>query len=100
MLDFDLYCIKTTDDEWNSSRKEFFTSFEEAIKARKKYSDWYRQKGCVTIEKIAANTLMKTTEEWTIGIIGNGKQAVVEYFNWLTNEHKENYKEGLGIDVG
>lgn len=60
MLDFDLYCIRTTDNEFDSSRKEFFTSFEEAFKAREKYSDWYGQKGCITIEKIAANTPMKT----------------------------------------
>ena len=100
MLDFDLYCIRTTNDEFGSSRKEFFTSFEEAVKARKEYSDWYGQKGCITIEKIAANTPMKTTEEWRIDRICNGKQAVVEYFNWLTREHKKNYREGLGIDVG
>ena len=39
MLNFDLYAISTTKDEYHSSIDEFFPSFEEAMAHRMEYSD-------------------------------------------------------------
>ena len=49
MLNFDIYAIETEDDERSSSIKELFTSFEDAMKNRFKYSNWYCDDGDVYI---------------------------------------------------
>ena len=67
MLNFDLYAISTTKDEYHSSIDEFFPSFEEAMAHRMEYSDWWAPKGTVTIEKYPAGTKsFYPSEEWDI----------------------------------
>ena len=75
MLNFDLYAISTTKDEYHSSIDEFFPSFEEAMAHRMEYSDWWAPKGTVTIEKYpAGNKGRYPSEEWDIKADGSIKE--------------------------
>ena len=47
MLDFELYSICTEDDEYRSSNKEYFYSYDDAYAARMNYANWYRPNGDV-----------------------------------------------------
>ena len=75
MLNFDLYAISTTKDEYHSSIDEFFPSFEEAMARRMEYSDWWASKGTVTIEKYPAGSKgCYPSEEWDIRADGSIKE--------------------------
>lgn len=95
MLNFDLYAIETHYEN-DSEIKEYFTSFEDAVKNRFKYANFYRPNGCVNIIKFEANKRHRVTEDWCIDMNRkNTKQVVVEYYNWNKNIHKENHITGL-----
>lgn len=95
MLNFDLYAIETYGD-YDSEIKEYFTSFEDAVKNRFKYASFYRPNGCVGIIKFEANKRYHIAESWRIDMNSKyTKQVVVEYHNWNKNIHKENNKTGL-----
>ena len=75
MLNFDLYAISTTKDEYHSSIDEFFPSFEEAMAHRMEYSDWFVPKGTVTIEKYPAGSKgCYPSERWDIRADGTIKE--------------------------
>ena len=75
MLNFDLYAISTTKDEYHSSIDEFFPSFEEAMAHRMEYSDWFAPKGTVTIEKYPAGSNgCYPSERWDIRADGTIKE--------------------------
>lgn len=75
MLNFDLYAISTTKDEYHSSIDEYFPSFEEAMAHRMEYSDWWASKGTVTIEKYPAGSKSSyPSEKWDIRADGNIKE--------------------------
>ena len=75
MLNFDLYAISTTKDEYHGSIDEFFPSFEEAMAHRMEYSDWWAPKGTVTIEKYPAGSKsFYPSEEWDIRADGSIKE--------------------------
>lgn len=75
MLNFDLYAISTTKDEYHDSIDEFFPSFEEAMTNRMKYSDWFAPKGTVTIEKYSAGSKgCYPSERWDIKADGTIKE--------------------------
>ena len=75
MLNFDLYAISTTKDEYHSSIDEFFPSFEEAMAHRMEYSDWWASKGTVTIEKYPAGSKsLYPSERWDIKADGTIKE--------------------------
>ena len=75
MLNFDLYAISTTKDEYHSSIDEFFPSFEEAMSHRMEYSDWWASKGTVTIEKYPAGSKGRyPSEEWDVKADGTIKE--------------------------
>lgn len=65
MLDFDIYAINTEDDEYKSSDKEFYLSFDEAMKNRFKYSNWYRKNGNVWIKRYQAG-IPHAVELWKV----------------------------------
>lgn len=95
MLNFDLYAIETHYEN-DSEIKEYFTSFEDAVKNRFKYANFYRPNGCVNIIKFEANKRHRVTEDWRIDMNSKyTKQVVVEYHNWNKNIHKEDYETGL-----
>ena len=95
MLNFDLYAIETHYEN-DSEIKEYFTSFEDAVKNRFKYANFYRPNGCVNIIKFEANKRHRVTEDWRIDMNSKyTKQVVVEYHNQNKNIHKENHKTGL-----
>ena len=78
MLNFDLYAISTTKDEYHSSIDEFFPSFEEAMAHRMEYSDWWAPKGTVTIEKYPAGSKsFYPSEEWDIRADGTIKEHYI-----------------------
>lgn len=92
MLNFDLYAIETD----YGDICEYFSSFEDAVKGRFKYANFYRPNGCVDIIKFAKNTKRFIEERWIIDTVGGGKkQKVVEYYNNTTKKHEENHKTGL-----
>ena len=70
MLKFDIYAIETEDDERSSSIKELFTSFEDAMKARYNYANWFCPKGNVWINLYKANYPFKCAYTWHINEIG------------------------------
>ena len=75
MLNFDLYAISTTKDEYHSSIDEFFPSFEEAMTHRMEYADWWASKGTVTIEKYPAGSKSRyPSERWDIKADGTIKE--------------------------
>ena len=82
MLNFDLYAIITTKDEYHSSIDEFFPSFEEAMAHRMEYSDWFAPKGTVTIEKYPAGKKdFYPSERWDIKADGSIKEHYIsKYF--------------------
>lgn len=78
MLNFDLYAISTTKDEYHDSIDEFFPSFEEAMTNRMKYSDWFAPKGTVTIEKYPAGSKSSyPSEKWYIRADGSIKEHYI-----------------------
>ena len=75
MLNFDLYAINTTKDEYHSSIDEFFPSFEEAMAHRMEYANWWASKGTVTIEKYPAGKKdFYPSERWDIKADGGIKE--------------------------
>lgn len=79
MLNFDLYAIYTTDNEYNGSIKEYFVSFEDAMNNRMKYADWWSPNGRVTIKKFPANSSMTyASESWDIHEDGR----IIKYHKW------------------
>lgn len=95
MLNFDLYAIETH-YEYDSEIKEYFTSFEDTVKNRFKYANFYRPNGCVNIIKFEANKRHRVTEDWRIDMNSKyTKQVVVEYCNLDKNIYKKNYITGL-----
>lgn len=77
MLNFELYSIHIEDDEWHSSDKEFFTSYEDAYAARMKYANWYRPNGDVWIRRYD-KTGCHCIEEWAIEADGTCRK----HFKW------------------
>ena len=78
MLNFDLYAISTTKDEYHSSIDEFFPSFEEAMAHRMEYADWWASKGTVTIEKYSAGKkIFYPSEKWNIRADGTIKEHYI-----------------------
>ena len=78
MLNFDLYAISTTKDEYHSSIDEFFPSFEEAMSHRMEYADWSASKGTVTIEKYPAGSKGRYPfERWDIRADGSIKEHYI-----------------------
>lgn len=95
MLNFDLYAIETHYEN-DSEIKEYFTSFEDAVKNRFKYANFYRPNGCVNIIKFEANKRHRVTEDWRIDMNSKyTKQVVVEYCNYSKGIRKKDYKTGL-----
>ena len=66
MLDKDIYSIYTTNNEYDGSNKEFFSSFNDAMEARYKYADWFRPKGHVSIKLYKANSPFRCSHTWHI----------------------------------
>ena len=78
MLNFDLYAIRTTKDEYHSSIDEFFPSFEEAMSHRMEYADLWASKGTVTIEKYPAGSKgYYPFERWDIRADGSIKEHYI-----------------------
>ena len=78
MLNFDLYAISTTKDEYHSSIDEFFPSFEEAMAHRMEYADWFAPKGTVAIEKYPAGSKGRyPSESWDIRADGSIKEHYI-----------------------
>ena len=78
MLNFDLYAIITTKDEYHSSIDEFFPSFEEAMSHRMEYANWWTSKGTVTIEKYPAGSKGRyPSERWDIRADGSIKEHYI-----------------------
>lgn len=55
MLNKDIYAIYTTCDEFRGNIQELFNSFEDAMKNRFKYSNWYCDNGDVYIHLYEKN---------------------------------------------
>lgn len=66
MLDFDLFSIYTTTDEYRGKDHELFLSFEEAMAAREKYANWYCKPGDVYIRRFAAGRISMPKETWHV----------------------------------
>lgn len=81
MLKFDVYAICVEIDERRSVDKELFLSFDEAMKSRMKYNNWWRPKGDIWIKKYE-NGFPYATEEWHI----NEKGEIDRYFDWKKEE--------------
>ena len=78
MLNFDLYAISTTKDEYHRSIDEFFPSFEEAMAHSMEYADWWASKGTVTIEKYPAGSKGRYPfERWDIRADGSIKEHYI-----------------------
>ena len=74
MLNFDLYAIYTEKNERDGSVDELFSSFEEAMQHRMKYSNWWREKGNVWIKKFPAKGTFAYNERWLINADGTVAQ--------------------------
>ena len=66
MLDFDLFSIYVTTDEYRGKDQELFLSFEEAMTARKEYANWFCEKGDVYIRRFAAGRISMAKETWHV----------------------------------
>lgn len=66
MLEFDIYAIRTDDDERSGSVKELFTSFDDAMNARYKYANWFCPRGDVWINLYKAYHPFKCAHTWHI----------------------------------
>ena len=66
MLEFDIYAIRTDDDERSGSVKELFTSFDDAMNARYKYANWLCPRGDVWINLYKAYHPFKCAHTWHI----------------------------------
>ena len=78
MLNFDLYAISTTKEEYHSSIDEFFPSFEGAMAHRMEYSDWSRPNGEVQIRKYPAGKKdFYPSEKWNIRADGTIKEHYI-----------------------
>ena len=94
MLNFDLYAIQTYNGISDGIR-EYFSSFEDAIKGRFKHGNFYRPNGCVRIIKFKAGAIRNIEEEWKIDTNDGNKQVVVEYCNYSKGIRKKDYETGL-----
>lgn len=77
MLNFDLYAIYTEKNAYDGSIDELFTSFEEAMNNRMKYSNWYCEKGNVWIKKFSRERF-SSIEEWKIDDDG----TIIKHYKW------------------
>jgi len=77
MLDFELYSICTEDDEYRSSNKEYFYSYDDAYAARMNYANWYRPNGDVWIRHYDKSGC-RCLEEWHIDYDG----GTIRYYPW------------------
>ena len=77
MLNFDLYAIYTTSDEFRGNIREYFTSFEDAMNHRLKYANWFCDYGDVYIYHYKANTV-RECEQWHV--LADGK--IIEHYNF------------------
>ena len=66
MLEFDIYAIRTDDDERSGSVKELFTSFDDAMNERYKYANWFCPRGDVWINLYKAYHPFKCAHTWHI----------------------------------
>lgn len=66
MLEFDIYAIRTDDDERSGSVKELFMSFDDAMNARYKYANWFCPRGDVWINLYKAYHPFKCAHTWHI----------------------------------
>ena len=78
MLNFDLYAIWTSDNEYGGSIKEFFTSFKEAVEHRMEYANWWCSNGNICIEKYPAGSDFRASDKWYI----NPDGTIQDHFKW------------------
>lgn len=71
MLNKDIYAIYTTSDEFKGHVRELFDSFEDAMKNRFKYSNWYCDDGDVYIHLYKKERPFSPSIEWRIGSDGH-----------------------------
>ena len=68
MLNFDIYTICTTCDEYHTLDNEAFLSFEDAMANRKNYSNWCCKEGDVYIRRYSEGE--ENVETWHISADG------------------------------
>lgn len=51
-----IYYIETTDNEWSSSIKGYYSTFEKAKEALQHHNNWYRPNGTGRIYEITLDT--------------------------------------------
>ena len=78
MLNKDIYAIYTTSDEFRGNIRELFDSFEDAMKNRFKYSNWYCDDGDVYIRLYKKERQFLPSIEWRIGSDGH----IIEKIEW------------------
>ena len=77
MLNFELYSIYTSDNEYNGSDKELFMSYEEAYAARMNYANWWSEDGDIWIRHFDKNG-RSMLEEWHI----NPEGRIVDHYDF------------------
>lgn len=78
MLNKDIYAIYTTYDEFRGGIEELFDSFEDAMRNRFKYANWYCDDGDVYIKLYKKGRSFLPSIEWHIGSDGH----LIEKMEW------------------
>ena len=66
MLNNDIYAIYTDNSEYNGSVKELYASFDEAMKDRFKYANWFMEYGDVWILLYKGGDVFSSSHSWHI----------------------------------
>lgn len=66
MLDFDLFSIYVTTDEYRGEDQKLFLSFEDAMAARKRYANWFCDYGDVYIRRFVGGCVSVAKETWHV----------------------------------
>lgn len=78
MLNKDIYAIYTTYDKFRGGIEELFDSFEDAMKNRFKYANWYCDDGDVYIKLYKKGRPFFPSIEWHIG----SDDHLIEKMEW------------------
>lgn len=79
MLNYpDFYQIEVEINERDSEKRESFLTFEEAMKNRMKFANWWRPNGDVWILKISGKDLISCLETWHV----NEKGEIISHYKY------------------
>lgn len=78
MVKFDYYAIYIETSERDGEIVDIFNTFEECMKERMKYANWYRPKGNIWIYHINNGNNFLPSEEWYI----NEDGKIQNHYSW------------------